>query len=133
MSDHEMSDVERRAMEAANRVYKDLLAKYFTPVPNVVISPAGTRIHLKGKASHSYRYYESDDGWRFAYTPWKDENGDYFYWTYKPVGRGARSGDPTKWKAINIVSTRKRKTAKEWAYRRYQKRKEKIAKRTGGA
>jgi hypothetical protein len=67
-----------------------------------------------------YTYWE-DEGWMFCYTPWKAINGKYYCWTYRPVGKGSRSGNPEGWKMEGLVSFSKRKLAKQRAYDRLVK------------
>lgn len=71
-------------------------------------------------SKNQYRYFEHK-GWMFCYTPWSATNGKYYCWTYKPFGEGSRTGNPSKWKMINLIGFRKRKTAKQRAYDRYCK------------
>lgn len=126
-----MSQIERRAMEAANRVWNKALANMaWADAPegteHIARLPNGRRIFLKGSQRHSYRYFESSDGWQFCYTCWKDENGDYWSWVYKPVGKGARSGDPERFKMIKLLSARKRKIALARAERMLNRREQMV-------
>lgn len=68
-------------------------------------------------------YFASPDGWRFYYTPWKDDEGYYYSWRMKPIGRGSRSGKPQRWKRVGkVVKARTRKTARDRALRAYRRR-----------
>jgi hypothetical protein len=79
--------------------------------------------HGEGRTRNrqSYHYWESPDQRMFSYTPWKDSNGDYWTWVWKPYGRGSKSGKATKWKEVGKrVRSRKRKTARKRAQTRYE-------------
>jgi hypothetical protein len=104
MPEREMSETERRATDAANRIMRRLL----------MALPMGGR-------RNNYLYYETPDQRMFCYTPWKDSDGNYFTWVLKPFGRGSRSGKATKWKRVGkVVISRTRKTARKRARRRYE-------------
>jgi len=124
MTERQRDAAEQAAMDAANRIFSDALAEFFPMPPDrghTVQTPSGSRLRLK-PGQREYRYYRSFDEWMFCYTPWKDENGDYWTWTYKPVGKGSQSGKARKWVAINPARARKRKTASKRAYQRYTTR-----------
>jgi hypothetical protein len=109
MGERKMSGAERKALEAANRVLNNWMQSQL----------ADDSEH--GGNRHEFLYWESPDQRLFCYTPWKDENGDYWTWVMKPYGRGARSGNATKWKRVGKkVRSRKRKTARKRALTRYQ-------------
>lgn len=109
---HKMTPAERKALSEINR----RLNEYF-----------GGRLgdpdyeHGQGRRNKTdYIYWESPDQRMFCYTPWKDANGDYWTWVWKPYGRGSHSGKATKWKRVGKrVRSRKRKTAKKRAHTRY--------------
>jgi hypothetical protein len=69
---------------------------------------------------HKYRNWECD-GRLFCYTPWAAKNGKYYCWTYIPHGRGSQSGNARNWRMRGLVGFKKRKTAKQRAYDRYCK------------
>lgn len=68
----------------------------------------------------SYRYFEHKQH-MYCYTPWKDTDGKYWAWTYKPYGKGSQSGEAKKWRAVQKVSFSKRKLAHKRAEARYIK------------
>lgn len=111
MEKHEPTEAERRAVEAANRIFAGLLSEVF---------PSGPARTSRNK----FLYWETPDQRLYGYTPWKDSNGDYFTLVYKPVGKGSQSGKARRWKLIERVCARTRKTAKARAYKRYQRRME---------
>lgn len=128
MTERQRDAAEQKAMDAANRIFSNALAEFFPMPParsHTVQTPSGSRLRLK-PGQREYLYYRSNDDWTFCYTPWKDENGDYWTWTYKPVGKGSQSGNALKWVAINPVRSRKRKTACKRAHQRYTARMKKI-------
>ncbi|HKZ71287.1 MAG TPA: hypothetical protein VJ020_14465, partial [Anaerolineales bacterium] len=47
--------------------------------------------------------------------------GNFWAWTYQPIGKGARSGKATTWKMKQLVRCSKRKTAERNAFLRLQK------------
>lgn len=110
MEDREMTPAERRATDAANRIFADILGDFFPAPPR------------RGRQRRKYHYYQTPDQWRFCYTPWKDVNGDYFTFIYKPYGKGSQSGKAIRWRMKDKVRARTRKTAKARAYKRYQRR-----------
>jgi hypothetical protein len=69
---------------------------------------------------NQYIYWENE-GWMFCYTPWKATNGKYYCWTYRPVGEGSRTGNPSRWKMEGLVACSTRKLAKKKAYNRLVK------------
>ena len=101
MTERKMSEAERAAMDAANKIMGDMM--------------------FQARRKSRYIYYEAPDQRRFCYTPWKDQTGDYWTWVLKPTGKGARSG---RARVFNIVGkrvrSRTRKTARKRAWTRYQ-------------
>ncbi len=72
---------------------------------------------------NQYLYYEVNKGskkgtWH-CYTPWKDTKGRYWTFTYKPVGKGSRTGKATKFRLVDLVSFKKRKLAHKRALDRF--------------
>lgn len=105
MEKNTRSEAEERALQAANRILAALMG--------------GGRDASRQRSD--FIYFESPDQRRFCYTPWKDENGNYFTWVMKPYGRGARSGKAKRWKRVGkIVRARTRKTARARAEKRYR-------------
>ncbi len=98
--------------EIVNRVFGDI--GFSDPRTR---TPGGGFLELK-PGQCEYRHWEEND-WMFCYTPWKDTEGWYWAWTYKPYGKGSRSGNPTRWKAVGFVKFRSRKKAKKRAEDRY--------------
>lgn len=68
---------------------------------------------------HAYIYYSGPRGYRYCYTPHPDIEGNYWVWTYKPVGKGAWSGTATRWTMVDLVRCAKRKTAIHRALARF--------------
>jgi hypothetical protein len=69
---------------------------------------------------HNYLYYTGPRGEMYCYSPHPDTKGNYWVWTYKPIGKGSRSGKPHRWNLSNLVRCAKRKTAKAKAILRLQ-------------
>lgn len=114
MSEHEMSDAERKALSETNRALNRWMNEKLS-------RDLDDEMYAHGRKRHDYIYWEAPDQRMFCYTPWKDENGDYWTWVMKPFGKGARSGKATRWKQVGKkVRSRKRKTARKRAYTRYQ-------------
>jgi hypothetical protein len=72
----------------------------------------GRRIEIEG--GRRYRYYRAG-GWMHCYTTHPDTEGNYWTWSYKPIGPGART-KPKRWKAVRLVSARRRKVAEHRAW-----------------
>jgi|GEM_PF-1688452 len=70
--------------------------------------------------SPNYRYWETKDKRQFCWTT-ERMDGKFWCWDYVPLGKGARSGNPTKWRLKNKVGFKKRKTAKSRAASRAKK------------
>lgn len=67
--------------------------------------------------SPRYRYF-GHDGWMYCWTTEKLSDGKYHAFTYKPVGKGARSGEARRWRATGKdVGFRQRNKAKARAWR----------------
>lgn len=75
----------------------------------------------------AYRYFESSDGWRFCWTTERMDNGKFVAFAYKPVGPGARSGNPQSWELTYERPYNRRKDAKERAWAMYRRRQDVIA------
>jgi hypothetical protein len=73
--------------------------------------------------SPRYAYWNGPRGEMYCYTT-EPINGKFVCWTYKPVGKGARSGKPKRWEMTDRVEFARRKVAKARAYGRYLKSKE---------
>ena len=127
---------EVNATDAFNRVMGNILAdigfddhhfapRDYKPKPEGTVEtyrlPNGAQLHLK-KGQRPYQCYRSNDGWMFCYTSWRDENDDYWYWTYKPVGKGSQSNKAREWKLKDLKSARTRKTAQKRSLARLRKR-----------
>lgn len=69
---------------------------------------------------HMYRRWKCG-GRMFCYTPWAAQNGKYYCWTYIPYGRGSQSGGARNWRMRGLIGFKKRKLAKQRAYDRYCK------------
>lgn len=126
--ENELPPAEKRALTETNSflnaVYQKVLSDmHYAGVPDgksVTLMPNGRRLILD-EGKHQYRYFESKDQWMFCYTPWKDEDGNYWSWIYRPVGKGSRTGDPRRWRMTKPLKSRKRKTASARAERMYKK------------
>lgn len=120
--DEIMRRAEEAALEAINRAFGNFELSKSTAEPGYyhARNPGGGLMKLKD-SQHSYLYYEGPRGELYAYTPWKDLDGNYWTWTYKPTGKGSRSGDPSSWSASKIVKARSRKTAKKRCLNRLRK------------
>lgn len=82
----------------------------------------GNAIEFKvKKREHTFNYFLSRKGDLFCYTPHPDVDGNFWCFTYKPIGKGSRSGKAIQWKAIDLVRCAKRKTAKDKALARWSK------------
>lgn len=116
-----MNKYEQKALEAANRIIADmgLGLPLSTPGMRAVRNPGGGVTHLRDGQS-PFLYYKGPRGELYVYTPWKDQDGNYWTWTYQPKGKGSRSGDPERWVASHITQARSRKTAHKRARHRYQ-------------
>jgi hypothetical protein len=111
------SDAERKAMNEANRLFSNVFAKVLAQSLQFDQGPEGPE-HGEHRRNR-FRYFESPDHRMFCWTPWKDSNGDYWTWVFKPVGRGAKT-KPRQWKRVGKrVRSRTRKTAKKRAHTRY--------------
>jgi hypothetical protein len=120
VSNETRTEAEQKALDAANRVYGKFLNDYIGYLGQTRSgrvrwlnwrTPGNTDVRLMGN-QQPFHFWETEDGWQFGYTPWKDVNGDYWYWTWKPVGKGSQSSKATQWKAINVVKTRALKRMK---------------------
>lgn len=103
------STVSRDFVAELNRMMADILGTpgTYSPMRTLIKAP-------KGKAA--YHWY-SHGTHKFAYTSYPDTNGDYFAWTYKPVGKGSRT-DPNRWVAKDVVSFKHRGAAMRRARKR---------------
>ena len=54
------------------------------------------------------------DGWRVGWSPWPVKTGEhagrFVTVAYKPVGFGARSGNPAEWRLVTVHPARHRRT-----------------------
>lgn len=75
------------------------------------------KFHLK-PGDKIYLFYKGSNGKMHCYTPHPDANGNYWCFTYQPIGKGSRSGRAHTWKVVDLVRCAKRKTAKAKALRR---------------
>lgn len=109
MGDRKMTEAERKAVTEINKRLNEWMREVLGDV------------YESGRRRNDSTYWESPDQRMFCYSPWKDENGDYFTWVMKPVGRGAQSGKARRWKRVGkVVRSRTRKTARKRAQTRYQ-------------
>jgi hypothetical protein len=94
-----------------------------------LFSPMGLARHVE---------WLCEDGWLVGYTTSAirssvggRNDGKFAWFTYKPIGKGARSGEPTEWERTKITVVGKRKTARARAERFYYKHSPKAARRHG--
>lgn len=118
MGENGMTEVSREANEALARIIENSpLRELFTPS---FTGPKGERVEFSlRKNQHVQSWITGPKGELYCWTPWKATNGWYYAWTYKPYGKGSRSGNPTRYKAVDKSRYRKRKLATRAAYRRY--------------
>lgn len=95
------------AAEAATRRVRELLGNRFT-------SPDGE--------VERQRLWQTDTGWIVGYTTTKvmggPHDGKYATMAYKPLGKGARSGEPENgWERVYFKGAAKRRVAKDRALR----------------
>ena len=78
-----------------------------------------------------YRYWQTEDGWRFHYTTEKMGDGKYASAIYAPHGKGSRSGRKavTEWHVRREVHHATRRAAKARAYELFAQHKAEIAAR----
>lgn len=79
------------------------------------------RFNLK-KNEHLWNYYRGKSGALYAYTPHADTNGHYWVFTYRPVGKNARTpkADRHTYKLVDPIRCARRKTALSKCFRRWQ-------------
>jgi hypothetical protein len=108
--------------EELNRATHGLLAKVWAEVtaPRDPHTREPIEFSLKN-GQNKYLYYRGKSGAQYCYTPHKDTRGYYWCWTYKPRGKGSRSGKPQHWKLTNLVRFSRRNKAKARAWARAQK------------
>jgi hypothetical protein len=104
-----LSEAEKQGIRESSDAMNRWLEGFFTRNPHLsflveprerlALGPAGTTIRFpaRGRARHCWHYYRASDGWMFAYTSLKDENGKYWSWAYRPEGKGARGGKAKEW------------------------------------
>lgn len=76
----------------------------------------------EGLARH--QTWTAEDGWLIGYTTERirhggDNEGKFAVMAYRPVGKGARSGDPTEWRRVYFRTFAKRNRAKARAVELY--------------
>lgn len=55
-----------------------------------------------------YLYYQpKGSSVQLCYTPHPDTKGWYFSWAYKPIGKGARTGQARRWRLTKLVAHRR--------------------------
>src|SRR5690349_15678157 len=70
------------------------------------------------KGQHLYNFYRGPRGEMFCYTPHADKDGNYWCFTYRPFGKGSRSGTARQWKLMSLVRCARRKIADKKAHQR---------------
>ncbi len=63
----------------------------------------------------AYRYWTDPRGYRYCWTTERMSDGKYAAFTYRPVGKGSRSGKATRFKLAREVHFRTRRAAKQRA------------------
>lgn len=59
-----------------------------------------------------WRYFRGPRGEKFGWTTERDDKGKFYAFTYAPIGKGSKSGKPTKWKLTHKVAFATRKAAR---------------------
>ena len=116
MKDDQFSDILVNAM-------KELMSDF-----NSIKDPKTGKVikfNLK-PGDHIFLRYKGLKGELYCYTAHADTNGNYWCWTYKPTGKGSRSGQAKRWKLTDLVRCAKRKTAHAKALHRLRTAKEKV-------
>ncbi len=119
MEQNELDEVGQDANEVLARIISKspALRDFLTPKFR---GPKGEVVEFELRGNQSTEnWVEGPRGELYCWTPWKATNGWYYAWTYKPYGKGSRSGNPTRWRAVDKSRYRKRKLATRAAYRRY--------------
>lgn len=100
----------------------ELVGKLWADVTALRDPDTGHSIIFKLKPNqHAYNYYAGPRGEMFCYTSHPDTAGNYWAWTYQPIGKGSRSGDPHQWKVERLVKCARRKTAIDRALKRLRR------------
>lgn len=82
----------------------------------------GSRIRIVvSKGANTYRYFEGKSGVMFCWTVRPCDRGQYYAFTYQPVGKGSRSGNAKRWRMVDLVSFSHRNKAKARASARHDK------------
>lgn len=77
----------------------------------------GKKIEFRlGPHEHKYLYYQTrGNDAQYCYTPHKDIDGWYYSFAYIPQGKGARTGNATRWTMKKLRPHRTRKAARSRA------------------
>ena len=76
----------------------------------------GEKVEFDLKPGRAVYSYQTDPrGWLHCYTPWKDTQGRFWVWSYKPMGKGSRSGIATDYELWHPRWFRSRSKAKKVA------------------
>lgn len=106
MTDYEMSEASRQANEALARIIESSPLRDLFMQAGGFRGPKGELVQFKlRRTQNTYNYLEGPRGEMFCWTPWKATNGWYYAWTYKPYGKGSRSGKPRNFKAVQKPAT----------------------------
>lgn len=82
-------------------------------------------------------HWTCEDGWIVGYSTERvsggppDIRGKFVAMAYRPIGKGSRSGDATRWKRVYLRGFAKRKTARARAEALYYAHSPKTAERAG--
>jgi hypothetical protein len=97
----------------------DLLSDIFSLVLGVRNPRTGKTIQFNlTRREYTYVYFKpKGSSYKFCYTPHADQDGWYYSFVYKPIGKGARTGEAKRWKLTKLVPHRVRKAAKARALR----------------
>ncbi len=87
--------------------------------PNAIRRPDGSAIEFKTpRDAYLYRYFKGAKGAQYCWTIHPCDRGRYYAFTYRPVGKGSRSGKAKRWKLVDLVSFARRNKAKARALKR---------------
>jgi hypothetical protein len=84
--------------------------------------PDGSSISISvPRGRWTYRYFEGASGALYCWTVFPCDRGRYYAFTYRPIGRGSRSGKATHWRMVDLVAFARRNRAKARAAERLAK------------
>jgi hypothetical protein len=82
----------------------------------------GNKIEFDLKEGQAVYTYQVDArGWMHCYTPWRDITGKFWCWSYKPLGKGARTGHASDFAMVRPRWFSHRYKAKRTALKRVER------------